>query len=415
MSKTKQHWLIIAHCFNMDGRAASRVVTDRVSLFLEHNIEPIIVSAATGAKLDQFQHYQVISWAPSGLRFELRHMLANRRWVRLIFNVLISPFYWIERLFIRLDSQWSWFASAYIKGSKLVREKNISVVYSSGGAISAHIVALLIKRKYSSVWIAEFHDPIGLREIKYRGRSRGLYDWLEQKICDSADHLLFTTKAAKALAKKRYDVKGELHTVYAGVDPTVEKLSSERKFDGDFVITHIGSLAGRRNLKCLMRALELIYSQPRQMSLSIRLYGTIESSVRADVAKSPLEHLVQFEGTVPSSKVGQTMAESDLLLLVHGGQKIVAQTTIPSKVFEYLHSSRPVFALVQDNHELYEILKDAGAYVAHALDAEDIADVLNICLKDYESQNLRSVSAGAFSATGAVRKIVSLADRNELI
>ena len=43
MSKTKQHWLIIAHCFNMDGRAASRVVTDRVSLFLEHNIEPIIV------------------------------------------------------------------------------------------------------------------------------------------------------------------------------------------------------------------------------------------------------------------------------------------------------------------------------------------------------------------------------------
>ncbi len=408
MSETKQHWLIIAHCFNMDGRAASRVVTDRVSLFLKHNIEPIIVSAATGSKLEQFQHYQVISFAPSGLRFEMRHMLAKSRWVRIILNILISPFYWIERLIIRLDSQWSWFVSAYIKGSKLVSEKNISVVYSSGGAISAHIAALFIKRKYSCVWIAEFHDPIGLREIKYRGRSRSVYDWLEQKICDSADHLLFTTKAAKALARERYEVKGELHTVYAGVNPVAKKFPSEGKTDGACVITHIGSLAGRRNLKCLMRALELIYSKRKEIGIYIKLYGTVESSVRADVAKSPLEHLVQFKGTVQGSKVGQIMAESDLLLLIHGEQEIVAQTTIPSKVFEYLHSSRPIFALVQDNHELYEILSSAGAYVADALDIEDIARVLDICLQDYESQNLRTVSAGAFSATGAVRKIVNI-------
>jgi len=409
MSEIKQHWLIIAHCFNMDGRAASRVVTDRVSLFLKHNIEPIIVSAATGSKLEQFQHYQVISFAPSGLRFEMRHMLANSRWVRIIFNILISPFYWIERLIIRLDSQWSWFVSAYIKGSKLVSEKNISVVYSSGGAISAHIAALFIKRKYSCVWIAEFHDPIGLREIKYRGRSRSVYDWLEQKICDSADHLLFTTKAAKALARERYQVKGELHTVYAGVNPAAKNFPSEGKTDGDCVITHIGSLAGRRNLKCLMRALELIYSKRKEMGIYIKLYGTVEGSVRADLAKSPLEHLVQFKGTVPGSEVGQIMAESDLLLLIHGEQEIVAQTTIPSKVFEYLHSSRPIFALVQDNHELYEILSSAGAYVADALDIEDIARVLDICLQDYKSQNLRTVSAGAFSATGAVRKIVNIA------
>ena len=50
----KKRWLILTHAFNMDGRAASLTITDKIPYLLEAGVEPIVFSAITGIKDQRF-------------------------------------------------------------------------------------------------------------------------------------------------------------------------------------------------------------------------------------------------------------------------------------------------------------------------------------------------------------------------
>ena len=41
----KKSWLILSHGFNMDGRASSQTITDKMPYLLEAGIKPIVFSA----------------------------------------------------------------------------------------------------------------------------------------------------------------------------------------------------------------------------------------------------------------------------------------------------------------------------------------------------------------------------------
>ncbi len=210
-----QQWLILSHAFNMDGRAASQTITDKIPYLLEKGIVPIVVSAQTGTKDKIVEHYQVPAVAPSGLKFDMRHILKKHinnpfcyRLVKSLANVLLLPLYAIERACIHLESQWSWFLMAYLRGSRIIREKRPSLIYSTGGANSAHFAGYLLARKFSIPWIAELHDP--MIHGDWRG-SRMSYKWaayLEGKICNDASAAWWFTEGALARAKERNPLLG---------------------------------------------------------------------------------------------------------------------------------------------------------------------------------------------------------------
>ena len=68
-----KRWLILSHGFNMDGRASSLTVTDKIPYLLEEGIQPIVLSAVTGERDHRFPHYQLLPWGPAALRFDFRH------------------------------------------------------------------------------------------------------------------------------------------------------------------------------------------------------------------------------------------------------------------------------------------------------------------------------------------------------
>ena len=51
ISKKYRNWLILSHCFNMDGRAASQTITDKLPYFIESGINLYVLSAITGKKM----------------------------------------------------------------------------------------------------------------------------------------------------------------------------------------------------------------------------------------------------------------------------------------------------------------------------------------------------------------------------
>jgi len=74
----RKRWLILSHAFNMDGRAASQTITDKIPHFIEAGIKLTVFNSITGIKDTRFPHHQFLAWGPAAFRFDFRHWVANQ-------------------------------------------------------------------------------------------------------------------------------------------------------------------------------------------------------------------------------------------------------------------------------------------------------------------------------------------------
>ncbi len=206
----KHTWLILAHCFNMDGRAASQTITDRIPLLMKRGIAPVVISAPTGKKDTAFPHYRVFSPALSGLLFEMRQVVTLNFsgpyaivFLKALLTLLLFPFYLIERIIINLGSHWSWFIAASIKSVFVIKRHKPLLVYSTAGPSSTHLAGYVLSRLFCLPWICELHDPLITDDEKKRYQRHAFHKWLEKLIFKHADAVIYFTERALKRAPAR--------------------------------------------------------------------------------------------------------------------------------------------------------------------------------------------------------------------
>ena len=429
-NSSKQIWLVLSHGFNMDGRAASQTITDKIPYLLKLGIEPIVVSAITGRKDKLVEHHQVLPAGPVALRFDLRHYLKQRislrfiyRLVMTIISLMLLPFILIEKLFIRIETHWSWSITAYITGARIIKSRKPAVIYSTGGAYSAHLAGFWLSRRFGLPWIAEIHDPMifsGQTTNKMRMRFSA---WLEGIICKYADVVWWFTEEALARARARHPDLGERgHCIIPGANPPdFTRVPFHR--GEHLVIGHFGSLADTRNLETFLLGLRKAVEHNPQYAEDIRLHlygGDIDPVSARAIREFPhREMIVQFgrlesdpiTGESGRDRVLKRMNASDCLLLLHGTVPF-CEEYIPSKIYDYLWTQRPIFALVWHNPQMEQILRTYGYWAIKADDVDLIASALEELHARWMSDDLSdSVISSPYTAEAATRQIVTLVDR----
>lgn len=424
----KQVWLILSHGFNMDGRAASQTITDKIPHLLKLGVEPIVVSAITGKKDTVIEHHQVLPAMPVALRFDLRHYLKQRITSRLIYRVaigfislLLLPFLLIEKLFIRIETHWSWAITAYLTGARIIRTRQPVIIYSTGGSYSAHLAGYWLARKFGTTWIAEIHDPMifpGLSKSKMRLR---FSTWLEGVICKHADLAWWFTEEALSRARARHPELGNRgHCVIPGANPPAFPRSPYQRSE-HLVIGHFGSLAETRNLEIFLLGLRrMLASHPECVShFRLHLYGGGIDPISARALKAfPHQEMIQQFGRLENDpQTGETgrdqvlkrMNAADCLLLLHGTVPF-CEEYIPSKMFEYMWTQRPIFALVWRNPQMEEMLRKMGHWSVTADDVDSIETALEELNTRWSRGDLTdSGMPSPYSSEASTYKIFSLA------
>jgi len=421
-------WLILSHGFNMDGRAASQTITDKIPHLLKFGVEPIVVSAITGKKDTVIEHHQVLPAMPVALRFDLRHYLKQRIASRLAYRIaiglislLLLPFLLLEKLFIRIETHWSWAITAYFTGARLIRSRKPAVIFSTGGAYSAHLAGYWLARKFGITWIAEIHDPMifpGLSKNKMRLR---FSTWLEGVICKHADLVWWFTEEALARARIRHPELGQRgQCIIPGADaPAFPRTPYQRS--EHLVIGHFGSLAETRNLEIFLLGLRhLLESNPECVShFRLHLYGGEIDPISTRALKDfPHQEMIQQFGRLENNpqtgesgrdQVIKRMNAADCLLLLHGTVPF-CEEYIPSKMFEYLWTQRPILALVWRNPQMEKMLRELGHWAVTADDVEAVATALNELHTRWVQDNLPdSGRASPYSSEASTHQIFGLA------
>jgi len=405
----RPRWLVLSHAFNMDGRAASQTITDKLPHLEAAGIELVVLSGVSGRQDTHYEHHQLWPAGPAGIRFEMRHVLrkhldtgAGYRLVMLALSLPLLPFMFIEKLLRPIESSWSWWLSAYCKGLWLARTREFDLIYSTGGAFAAHLAGRQLQRAMKTPWLAEVHDPLvtpgreGATDLSAQEKMQAR---VERSICNHADIGIWFTDQALASAKRRNPQLGERgKMMIPGVDkPDVSLKPYQRS--SHFVIGHFGSLSATRNLRSVVRALELLVEAAPEARNQIQLHlygGPLDSVSASAIASSPVKDCVKHFGRIETDPVTgqsgraqilQRMRSADVLLLLHGEEPICAEY-IPSKLYEYFWMARPIVALTYNNPQMQKMIEDAGCQAINTYEqpAPDVALKLSAAVKNLWEQ-----------------------------
>ncbi len=420
----KQKWLIVSNAFNMDGRAVSQTITDKIPHLLKLGVEPIVLSAFTGKKDKKIEHHQVFPPTPVGLRFDLRHFLRQRLRNRLLYrllsglcSLLLLPFYALEKAFIRQDSQWSWFISAYLAGIYIIKKRHPVLIYSTGGPNSAHFASYILARSYDLPWIAEIHDPMVAHNRPTKTQRERFAYWLEERICGHADVVWWFTEEALSRAKTRHPELGNRgHCLIPGAEPP-PPIPAPYKRGKELVVGHFGLLAKTRNLEIFLAALKRVIDRDsgRKEVFRLHIYGGKTDTVSARaIEEFPYKETISEHGRIEydpeTGKSGREqvlmlMRQVDCLLLLHGNDDY-CEEYIPSKMYEYFFAGRPILALIWHNAQIKQMLEDMGHRAVQSNDVEAISEALDELYLRWTRDGLPSVEKSSpYTAEAAVKTL----------
>lgn len=400
MNAPKTPWLILSHGFNMDGRAASQTITDKIPFLIEQHVQPIVVSAVTGHQDQMITHIQVLPWGGAGLRFDLRHLIRRHFGQKIIYKILMAlisigvlPLIVIEKLLLGLQSQWSWSIPAMIRSIWLIKKHDIKLVYSTGGAYSAHLAAYWLKKLMGIHWICEVHDPMVKPGHPPKTRDEKFQSRLENNICNNADFIWWFTDGALKSAKERNpNLKNKGAAIIPGANPPI--FFAEYKKKGKLVFAHFGSLSETRSLSQFFEALENFSTQHPEAKdqFEVHIYGasldkaSIKILQNSSIRNNVIEHgRLEYSKSLNLSgreQVAMRMQEADCLLLAHGHIPECAEY-IPSKLYEYFWAQRLIFGMTYHNEQIDQLIRERQGYVAESTDIHAITMSIGQIYKDW--------------------------------
>lgn len=427
--QTRQRWLILAHAFNMDGRAASQTITDKLPYLRQAGIEVVVLSGVSGTRDPVLEHHQLWPAGPAGLRFELRHVLRRHIANRLIYRLLMTlaslvllPGLVLEKLFRPVESSWSWWISAYLKGRRLAGQQHFDLIYSTGGAFAAHLAGRALKQSTGTPWLAEVHDPLVMPGKAPTTAQERMQAQIEALICKEADVAIWFTEQALASARRRHPELGARgKMLLPGIDPPFKELPPYQP-GPRFIIGHFGSLSSTRNLVPIISALEKLKNTHPDLVAAVELQvtGGPLDPVSADhlehaSVRDHVRHLGRIEADPVSGLTGREqilrrMRSVDVLFLLHG-QEPICEEYIPSKLYEYLWMQRPILALVYRNPQMAAMVRGAGHTCIETGDGDDwsgeLAMQLSMLYAQWRDRGLPDLNQDSpYTTQAAVRSIL---------
>lgn len=292
------------------------------------------------------------------------------------------------------------------------------LIYTSAPSWSTHIVGLLLRRRHSVRWAADFRDPwtdiLAHRKGRYRTAvTSAVLRRMELAVLRRADHVVaVAARTRDVLALKLPD--NERHKfllVRNGVDVTLPP--RKERFAGPFRIAYAGSFYDDRDPRVFLQGLARLHRRglvtPANLRVdfagSCRTLGPI--SIEAYVRQLGLDGIVEFHDWMPQSEARDLLARADLLLILARGMEL----QVPNKLYEYLGMRIPIFAYADSDGETAAVLKAIeGHFVVTQQEPEAMERALESALSHTPPSLASAVQEEIIRDWGVERQMSGLVD-----
>ena len=245
-----------------------------------------------------------------------------------------------------------------------LKNKKFDLVHTISSPSSTHLIPLLWGQREFKFWIAQFYDPwVDNSYIKFRLRFfLKVNEYLERKVLENANVIAHTNRFIEEVWLNRYgDNFRNKKLVLPLTMESSFKISKvkipQNSIGNTIIISHIGSIYGRRNLDTIFSTLKKL-NKKYLKNIKINLVGEIEKKILSKIKSNEFSYLFKIHGSVSYEKSLEFMRTSDVLLLIEEDENL--GLFFPSKITDYLRFDIPILGILPQNCISREILSDNG-------------------------------------------------------
>ena len=319
--------------------------------------------------------------------------------------------------YLRLERISGWARPAIKAALATVHEQGIEAIYSTASPYTNHVVARAVARELGLPWIVDFRD-LWTTNALYTARTPWLakrHRALEDSLYKEANVILATSPYQKKSIVDTFGVdSAKVRVITNGFDPadfledptTANQPPSIVKKNAPVKIGYLGSLYAAYKPDDLILALRFIKRRwpERMRELSFEFIGDYDRSSNKVLRDPELQSILKVRSYVPHGELPALRRSFDGFLLYLPALGDGIKGMIPQKVFEYLATRKPIFAIVPPS-DVADLLKaHQAAVLAPAGDPIGIARAL---LEFVEMMRSDSVPRAQGSLEGFSRKVLT--------
>ena len=305
---------------------------------------------------------------------------------------------WLRGNLFIPDARCWWIRPSVRFLKKYLQENPVDAIISTGPPHSMHLIAKELHRKFNIPWVADFRDPWTdidyFSELKLTKRGLRKHHKLQYQVLTEANKVV-TVGWDWAKGFESHGAK-DVTVITNGYDFDIEELKKKSDLSQNFTMSHVGIIGATRNATKLWEVLgELIKDENLSdfsNLLKIRLIGQVDNSVLLSIKENDLENHVEKIQYIPHEKVIAEQCSSQVLLLfVTNSPK--AKGMLPGKVFEYMASGRPIFAIGATDGDTAIILdKTKSGFVIDYEDKDGMKKAILDLFEKYKENQLVTVN-----------------------
>jgi glycosyltransferase involved in cell wall biosynthesis len=254
------------------------------------------------------------------------------------------------------DARVGWNTYAFPAALKRVKAFQPDVIITTGPPHSTHLMGQRLKAMYNIPWIADFRDPwtsIYYNAFLNRTASTKKKDQaLENKVLSSADAIVVASTGMQAEFQDRANAITFIPNGYDPIDFDQEGSPPSDRFR----IAYVGNLKSNQNVEAFWNALMNIQKRS-DIKIELEITGNIAEDVQERIRAKGLSETVRIEPFVPHRAAVHRMLSAHALFLPIP-QSAQNHSILTGKLFEYLATRRPIFALGPIEGNASMILKD---------------------------------------------------------
>jgi glycosyltransferase involved in cell wall biosynthesis len=279
-----------------------------------------------------------------------------------------------------------WAPGALLAALRAVRRYRPDVIYSTSSPVSAHVVALAVKRLTGVPWVADFRDAWTLNPEGAHLYAR-LSRRLERAVVGTADRFVVADESVGIRDVPDDDPRRVV--IHNGVDADDLPAPTAHTSGSRFRLAHVGMLYGQRDAAPVFAALRHLVAQGTvaRDRVELRLVGDarLDSAATAGV---PLTRRPYVDHRAAVAEMGTADA---LLLYQPSGWNGAS-----GKLYEYLATGRPILCVAPPENLGFRLVAELGAGICVA--PED-----PVAIERAIEQLYRSWCAGELAPSAEVR------------
>jgi glycosyltransferase involved in cell wall biosynthesis len=328
-----------------------------------------------------------------------------------IFNEKLLPFFLIP------DSKILWRFHAVQAACNIIQQEKFDALYTTSPPHSVQIIGRRVAKRCGLKWVADFrdnwtggvvvHEPTPLQRWFNRA--------MQKSVLKAADAVISVTSGIRdELLREHAGNQDKFHLIANGFDESDFPKSNRVANDGKFIFCHCGSITAFSDPKPFIRALNIFrqkYADLAKRSLFQFVGYDALGNFANRVRQAGLEQMIEFVGYRPHREALQYLVNADALLLIARGK--IDATFIPSKVFEYLGSRKPILALSNVHDTIDLLIKTGTATILCFEEYEKIADEIASFIKGSRSFKADSKWINQFNRRNQAGQVAAIL--NDLI